>query len=214
MRSSIALRQSLPEERWGVLDCGARRESLLARSRSVRAFFMRSSHAFLKSSREERCGVRDCGLRWESLLARSRASRAFFMRSSKALRQSLPEERWGVRDGDEFLERESRDCGARRESRPDCSRACPMRCTRAFCSSSCESRCVARDEPRVSEPLDCAPRSLLPRPRSWASVENTAMPAARKNMLNLLMVFILCCCPIVYVGDMLYSNLINVRASN
>jgi hypothetical protein len=33
-------------------------------------------------------------------------------------------------------------------------------------------------------------------------------------MLNLLMVFILCCCPIVYVGDMLYSNLINVRASN
>ena len=152
---------------------------------------MRSSSAFLQSVPEECCGVRDLeepldgdGCR-ESLLARSRAC---LIRSSQALRKSSPEERCGVRDRDELF-----GCGARRESLPARSRYCLMRSSNAFCNSSLERRWGprARDELRESESLDCAPRSLLPRPRSWASLEITAIPVANKTMLSLLSIFIL-----------------------
>ena len=155
---------------------------------------MRSSIAFLQSVPDERCGVRDrdepldWGARRESLSAFSRASRACFMRSSIAFLQSVSEECCGVRDRDELF-----GCGARRESLPARSRYCLMRSSIAFCNSSLERRWGPRawDELLESESLDCAPRSLLPRPRSWASLEITAIPVANKTMLSLLSIFIL-----------------------
>ena len=77
-----------------------------------------------------------------------------------SLRMSSPEGRCGLRERDEPLDCGLRDCGERRESLLECSRASRaffMRSSKALRQSLPEERCGVRerDEPLDGELFDC-----------------------------------------------------------